>query len=710
MADYTISQADLRDAEAFLSQFIAEKVPEANVEEGGAVRDLLVKGFTYIYAFLRGEVDRVTARQSLLRIQEELTEDDDIAEAVDELLSNWFATRKDGTTAEVMARLHFSERRAHSIPAASKFWRTNTALFYLDTDVDPYVVTEDQQFPIFDSTGTLVDYVVDVPLRAAQAGTGYNIDPGTFIKVEVSGGLAYLSYAENTESSSGGDDLESSEEFIERADTVISVRNLINNRSCDVTLQEEFPDILDTLTVGMAEPEMIRDRRLEIGKHLQLHIGGHYDTYVTLPTTTVDETGVVGGFFTRPDNIAAAFRDPYLTYDLGATFTSLGVQPGHVLYLRSGFIGLPRGFQIVGVSDHELEVSTNTPFPVASDEELTNEVQYSIGWLAPGFEEVPLPDSATVVRTAAQSALPATSNVPWGTSRRIQQSGKIVLSGKPVQDISWVEITDPTGTLSQIIDPSTETVVFNNRVNTPPLNPLTGEPAETQYQLEVLNYQQAQSMNAVNVINLGLGDSTSGVSDFDGMTAHVTYTSLSGFSSVHSYVVNRNQRVACANQLVRGRNPVWIEVNVPYKLKNSATDTLDEDLAAQSLAAFINEFDAVEDLDVSDISGFLRQNFSDIGSIYALEVYFHLDAPDGQQAYFSTTDIVSVFVTDTNGVVLENGADITPPTELVDRGVITNPYIMTADDLANWMVYLGVSDRTVQYQTTDSRITFELRG
>ena len=69
MTDYTISSKDLTDAESFLVQFQTEMVPEANLEKGGAVRDLLIKGFAGMYAYLRGEIDRVEARQSLLRMQ-----------------------------------------------------------------------------------------------------------------------------------------------------------------------------------------------------------------------------------------------------------------------------------------------------------------------------------------------------------------------------------------------------------------------------------------------------------------------------------------------------------------------------------------------------------------------------------------------------------------------------------------------------------------
>ncbi len=716
MPEYSISRKDLTDAENFLVEFQTEKVPEASLEKGGSVRDILIKGFAAMYSFLRGEIDRVAARQSLLKIQESLTDADDISEAVDEILSNWFLSRKAGTSATMTARLHFTEKRAQSIPAESVFWRTNSTLFVIDTSDDAYIISESQLFPTFDTSGVLQDYIVEVPLKAANAGTGYNIDPGTFIRVEAPGGLPYFSYAENTEASSGGTSVESTDEMITRADTAISVRNLINNRSCDATLQELFPTITETLTVGMGEAEQIRDRRTEIAPSLQINIGGCYDTYVTLPLTTTEENFTVGGYFTRPDNLITIFRDPELTYDQGRTFTSLGVQAGHILYLRNGLIGLPRGFQIIGVRDHEIEVSGNTPFPLASDEETTNAVLYSIGWFSPGFSEVEL-TAGVFLRTAIPSVTPGYTSVPYGTSRRIQAPGTVVLSGKPVQDILWVELTDPPASLSAIIDPSTETILFPIRRNTPPI--ATTDPAAVQYQVTVPNMEKSQSMDAVTKIYLG-GLTTPPASDFDGYNLRVVYKTLSGFSDIDTYVINRNNRIAAASQLIRARNPVWIEVNIPYRLKLTATDELDHDAAAIELAKHINAFDPNDDLDVSDLSTFLRSTYDVIGAVFPLEVAYHLDAPDGQQIYFTTTDIVSIFSTSTNGISIENVDEIIPPQDLIRRGISPNLGVLsnanTGDALTvegnvlDWLTYVGVSDRTVHYRTTEDMISFELRS
>jgi hypothetical protein len=266
--------------------------------------------------------------------------------------------------------------------------------FYIDSTIEPYTVTDTELYPVYDTSGELVDYIVDVPLKAGRTGVGYNIDPGTFIRVDFPGGMPFFSYAEHLVKSSGGKDVEGTEELIDRSQTAISVRNLINNRSCDAVLQENFPEILETLTIGMGEPEMVRDRRTEIASHISLHTGGYYDTYLELPMTTVEESGIVGGYFPRPDGIANIFRDPLLTYGdgtpgSGVPFTdpAINLETGDVIYILSGMLNAPRAFQILGVSDHELEVSAAMPFTEATDE-TGSTVQYSAGSVGPAFDNM----------------------------------------------------------------------------------------------------------------------------------------------------------------------------------------------------------------------------------------------------------------------------------------------------------------------------------
>ena len=111
MSEIIVSEERLREAEAFLVEFLTEQVPEASFRPGSAMTDLAVKAFGNIFAYLKGEVEMVRDRQSLLRIGD-LTDEDDIAQAADEILSNWFISRKGGQYTHITARLHFLQKTA----------------------------------------------------------------------------------------------------------------------------------------------------------------------------------------------------------------------------------------------------------------------------------------------------------------------------------------------------------------------------------------------------------------------------------------------------------------------------------------------------------------------------------------------------------------------------------------------------------------------
>lgn len=703
MAEIIITQDDLTAAEDFLVEYLSEKVPDASFERGSAMRDFVVNAFTYIFAYLKYEVDFSRMRQSLLRIQE-LTDADDISQAADEILSNWFVSRKGGQVARVTARLHFLERRTYTLDLSTKFWRSSTLAFYLDALTGPYIITDDQLYPVYDSSGERVDYIVDVPLKAGRTGQGYNIDPGTFIRADFPGGMPFFVYAEHLSKSSGGLNVESTEELIDRAQTAITVRNLVNNRSCDTVLQQEFPEILETLTVGMGEPEMVRDRRTEIASHITLHTGGHYDTYLELPLMTVEDSGVIGGYFQRADNVINIFRDPLLTYGNGIPgsaipFTDplINLETGDVIYILDGMLGAPRAFTILDVTDHELEVSAAVPFTEASDE-TGSIVLYSAGSIGPAF------DNKIASRNAQTSTDPLYTTIPVGTSRHIKSPGKILLTGRPVQDIEWVEITDPPASMSQIIDPTSGTIIFPNRVNADPIGPMA-EPTLTQYQISVRNPTKSQSAEMVTEVNVGY---LTDPAVFEGYNLRVVYRTLSGFENIHAFVENQDRRVLAANHLVRARHPVWIEANIPYRMKPTMSgDVIDEEVASQLLSDYINNFDPNDDLDMNDLATQFRISYSSIGNVSPFTVYYEFHAPDGQVVRFSTSSIVSIFITDDNGVAIENSGDIVVPQSLVDQGITV---IDDADSLNAWYDLLGVSDRTVKYRSAESYISFIRQG
>jgi hypothetical protein len=703
-----ISQEDITAAETFLAEYLTEAVPEASFQVGSAVRDLAVKAFAHIFAFLRGESGHIADMLSLQRIAQDTsiasgTESADVKQMVDEILSNWFISRNSGIYARMTAQFHFAQRATVTLRNDTKFWRSSTLAFYLDTNNSTYVVTGDAMRPVYDTRGRLVDYIVDIPLRASRAGASYNIPAGRFIKIETPAGIPYLSYVSHTDDVSSGRETETTSEFISRAQTAITVRNMVNNRSIDAVLQNEFTQILSTLTIGMGEAEMIRDRRVETGAHLELHLGGHYDTYLEMPSGSYEENGMIGGLFQRPDGIAMAFRDPQLTYDQGKTFTSLGIQPGYVLYLTEGIVGSPRGYTIHIVEEHQLMVSEATPFTQASDELTTNAVEYSIGWLSPSFNNVnfgsvPVPIFQRVATVSSSSTY---AHVTAGTSRRLSSPGVLYLSGRPVLDVTNVEVTNPSAG-DPLIDPTTGTIRFPNRTNLPPV--IGSAVGTSEYQVQVLNPEKSQSAETVTAVTVGYYTNPI---VFDGKNLRVRYMTLPTFTDIHTFARRQYDRVLAANHLIRSRHPVWISAMVPIRYKPTATNTATFEGMQTAVSDMINSFDMNDYLDMSDIMTTLRDNYTQVGTVFPFEITYDLHMPDGQVVKFATADIVSIRMTDTNGVYLTNSDEIVVPTELIDKGITS---IATGTDLDAYYRLLGISDRTVTYKCRPELVTVYLRG
>ena len=297
MADViTITEQDRLDAENVLEQFLTDKMPTVDFSKGSAMRDFVVVALANIFAYLRAERDITRARQSLLLLGK-LT-GTDVDDAVDEILSNWFIDRKEGRTSSGTAVVYFSQKTDVEIPISTKFYKTSALIFVPDA-VDTLLYSEDDMLSIIDSEGVEVAYTIEIPLVALRSGEDYDIEPGTF--ADFTRFNPYVTRVENQVKFSGGGEVETTAEMLERAETAISVRDLNSARSIDATLKDEFAEVDDVVVIGYGEPEMIRDLIIELATNTRIHAGGHVDAYIRsaiLESRTYEAE--VGGAFTDP--------------------------------------------------------------------------------------------------------------------------------------------------------------------------------------------------------------------------------------------------------------------------------------------------------------------------------------------------------------------------------------------------------------------------
>lgn len=167
---------------------------------------------------------------------------------------------------------------------------------------------------------------------------------------------------------------------------------------------------------------------------------------------------------------------------------------------------------------------------------------------------------------------------------------------------------------------------------------------------------------------------------YDGKIIRVTYDTVSAFSGITSIVQNEQNRVVCADTLVKAPAPVYVTLNLRYSYKNGVNIFLNETEAKAALADFITNFPTDDILNASDIVTFFQSTNEEVGSVrMPIDVDYTLFAPDGRRIPYSTQDVVSIAVNKSSAVV---------PDE-----ILTDPES------------IGVTETTVRYLSTPDLIT-----
>ncbi|MHC4619230.1 MAG: hypothetical protein ACYTEQ_15910, partial [Planctomycetota bacterium] len=515
-----VTPQDVADAEDFLVEFVGDNIPNGDYSDGSLLRDMAIKSTAFVVAYLKKTDAQIRARQSLKSIDEVDTSDDAEAadDAADAIISNWYASRNQGQFARITAYGFATERIDITIGADILFYKTASLPFILDNADEDLHIPAEELVAQFDSSGEVTSYTFRIPLVSQQTGADFNVDPGRFASFDDFS--PYVTHVETLEKASQGDDIESTTAMIERSRTLVTVRNLINFRSCDAVLRDEFESIRSLAVIGMGDTEMIRDRATEAATGMTLHTGGHQDVFIDVSTVETSFSGVVGAKFSRPDGVISVFRDPtYADYDAtsnpgGHKFTD--ADPSTLLTLQAGmalriWTGLPQGardFIIREVRDTELYVSERVPFPVATDVAGTF-VTWSVGQDMPNYQDV-VPQTTT-----------------GQTSMQVQNSGRITLPGGPIYHISDVTIDDSG---DPDADPTDGLVHLNIRTNTAPAAQVA---PDNEYQVVVHNPESHQSEKSYAEIIVG---PTGNLDKYDGKTVKITYDTLVNFSSVDTKV------------------------------------------------------------------------------------------------------------------------------------------------------------------------------
>lgn len=686
MADYDITATDVEEAATLLRDVLSTRNPDNDYSEGSVLGDTIVDGHATAFALLRKQLVDIKNRLSLRDIAK-LGDAESVRDAADAILANFYRTRDQGRFAKGSVILHFAQRVDTLIPRRTRFFKTPQLVFYLEGTSDIFIPSGEMSANV-DSSGRVVDFVARVSLSAARVGTQYNQPAGRFVAVDPFS--PFLTYVENTEAFAFGDDMQTTQEFIQTSSNAFSLRALVNARSNDSLLRGElFPEIETLLTVNYGDPEMQRDLVVEPTSSTRLHIGGHSDIYIKLETQEVVDRLEIGGLYTRPDNLCLILRDPTLP---SGSFITSGVVPGDVLVLApiSGVTSTAVEYVIREVRAAEVEISPRTPFSVATDE-LTPVpgVEYTIGNNYPAFDNKVARGPLTTITT----------------SRAFSEFNSVMLPPGPVYRVKRAEIINAPGAYDPYRDLVTGTVMFTERANAPVTStPTPG--SDLAYHVSTKSLNNAQSNQAITMLQVGWP-----AANLTGLTLEVTYTTVAGFDSIAAYVSDDFNRTLGANPLVKGFHPVYLTFSIPYRVRIIPRSTLDvysaggtftvsESTVIIALVNYVMTTPYGTRPDTGGLGFVARAADANIVATYPFAVEYSLLAPNGKVYKYETDDIVSIFP--------DNG--VTSSARLINAAEVGLPTTGYETELRQALLNMGVSDRTVRYLTTADDLGLEQRG
>lgn len=578
----------------FLVTKLRENFPDFDLREGTAYRDMLIKPQSLLFQPFRDTTNVIRRNLSLgnfaLMLEDEF----------DELVSNIFVTRRDGDNAQGTVRVFYESPRDSVIGTEVIFLSENGDSFNPQA---PVIITAEQMR--LNTEGLF--FFVDVPVVATAAGEEFNVEAGSIIFVD--GGPEGITSVNNSSALTNGVDQETNTVLFARAQTAISVRNLVTVRSIPTVLLEEFTQVREMLVIGQGEAEMLRD-----------------------VTSILIELGeVIGVQATGATAISTTFTD--VTED----FVLELVAPGHELIILSG---ADTGTHII------TDVTTTTLEVSAAFTASASGLSYRIRGFAikedvhiGGKVDIYSETTSVVQREMVIDPIPVTTFVKVN---RVVSDGSVLVGDDKFITVEFDFIDDEVTTSDELEITSGPNIgTFDilsidnrNQVTLDTTGFLETDPsakyrirrsyydADTLFDKPVLSATRVVRLDPitreelgsdlvegseffVRVNNAGTRFSTLEDIEFEfdstfiGTTMKIQYNSDPTIGSIQTFVDDSDQRVVTADLLSKHALPAFVDIEIEYK------GSLEPEDLSPLIEDFINTIPFQKTLQASDVIAFL---------------------------------------------------------------------------------------------------------
>lgn len=542
-----VSDNEVLEAELIAVQILQAKYPDIDLREGTGIRDLVVRPAATLMAMLNKSLSFYFAQNTIDGITDDTSQD-----ILDKIMSNWFLTRKQGSKSVINARIFFARQKEVAITADTFFSTDGTLKFFPLQNIS--IPNGQLTFDAFNN-----EYYYDLDLTAESEGVDYNISSGSLLYF--SNFDPFFLHAEINFLKDTAIPTETNSEFIDRAQTSISTRNLINSRSITSKMLEDFPLLNGVTAIGMGDAEMIRDQIWTYVPALTpptvlVHNGGCVDVYcrvplsngiIQIPTDSTGKAFLNGAIyeFSRSSISGGAEADtvPFYITKSVSTLTSTGTVATCVTSAAHEFSSGDE-ITIIGASPD----GYNGTFTVTVTNSTTFTYTVTSGLSSPATgtitanKEVPYTISNFYAGVSTLTSLTQSTGIATATlnNHGITPGRWVLISGAiPTGYNGWFKVTSATQ--------NTFTYTCSSGLS----SPATGTISVTTTKPES---------------DFGFSDKAIQVADFGATyvnsTASFNIKFFQDIDGLQTYLDDQSTRVLCADMLARGYNLYLLSVTV----------------------------------------------------------------------------------------------------------------------------------------------------
>lgn len=279
MSNVEISQEILVESVTFLDQFLTSRLPTYDFSQGTANRDIAINSIALVIAYLRQDINTIKNGLTLFDLKDKT--DDSSNEMVDSILSDFFVERHTGDQASGPVSLFFSTNLIGTVTIRNTdIFVKNEVEYRIPADI-LFITPSDLQKNTSNTGVTF--YTYSLTLQAVEKGIEGKAVQGIFSDWQVNSPFLYR--VEVLEDFGGGEDIEASGDLIVRSEKALTVKNLVTDNAIFTVLMENFAFLRNIVSIGMHEPEMIRDLiTFSSGvTNTTLHRGSMIDIYGKFP-------------------------------------------------------------------------------------------------------------------------------------------------------------------------------------------------------------------------------------------------------------------------------------------------------------------------------------------------------------------------------------------------------------------------------------------